>query len=113
MRNTVLLSSRNKNSTKHQVINIDDRFNSTVLSTVTSPMAQKSLTKTFAFGNPDIQDAIICYSQEESGTLCLSRSNQELQRFRIGSCPLDIQPFNDHLSFLTDNRFFLLSANIE
>jgi hypothetical protein len=110
--NTLLLSSRNESSTKHQFISIDDSLNSTILSTLTSPMAQKSLTRTFSFGHSDVQDAVICYSQEEPGTLHLNRSNQRLQHFRIGSCPLDIQPCNDKLCFLTDNRFFLLSPKL-
>jgi hypothetical protein len=108
---TLLLSSRNQSTTKHQLISIDDSLNPTVLSTLTSPKAQKSLTKTFSFGHSSVQDTVICYSQEEPGSLCLSRSDQQLQHFKIGSCPLDIQSCNDQLAFLTDNRFFLLSPN--
>ncbi|KAI8646532.1 hypothetical protein BD408DRAFT_409824 [Parasitella parasitica] len=109
--NYVLLSSRDKTSTKHQIIDVDSNTNiPTVLTTVKSVAPQNSLTKTFSYTPQDSTDSpIIAYSDQVAGSLNLARNDGVFQHFNIHNCPLDIGLFNDeHLAFLTDNRFFLM-----
>lgn len=108
-KDTILLSSRNTTSTKHQHVNIDENYNTSIISTFDSPHPQKSLTRTFSFVPDTNSPMIFCYSDESNGMLRMNRSSQELQHFRIHSCPLDIKLYSERKpAFLTDNRLFLL-----
>ncbi|KAI7898603.1 uncharacterized protein BX663DRAFT_524057 [Cokeromyces recurvatus] len=114
---SLLLSSRNNIATKHQLLKLNEDYSTTVIATLDFQLPQKNLTRTCSYVmHPDImdnQESVICYSNEVEGMLCLSKSNQDkLQHFRINSCPLDIQIYDQlRLAFLTDNRFFLLQLN--
>ncbi|KAL9559239.1 hypothetical protein MBANPS3_000506 [Mucor bainieri] len=108
----ILLSSRNRATTKHQILDISSKSSSVpIVSTIHSPAPQKGFARTYAYIPQDTQQSpIICYGDEVSGTLNLSREKHILQHFNIHSCPLDISLFDtERLAFLTDNRFFLLS----
>ncbi|KAF1800737.1 hypothetical protein V8B55DRAFT_1533263 [Mucor lusitanicus] len=108
----VLLSSRNKATTKHQLLDISSKNSDvpTIVATFNSAAPQKGFARTYAYLPQDsLQSPVICYGDEVSGTLNLSRKNQVFQHFNIHSCPLDIKLFDaERLAFLTDNRFFLL-----
>ena len=109
----ILLSSRNKATTKHQLLDISSESSAipTVASTIDSANPQKGFARTYAYTPQDTlqQNPIICYGDEVSGTLNLARKDQVFQHFNIHSCPLDIRLFDaERLAFLTDNRFFLL-----
>ncbi|GAN09022.1 E3 ubiquitin-protein ligase RFWD3 isoform X2 [Mucor ambiguus] len=108
----VLLSSRNKTTTKHQLLDTSSKSSNvpTIVSTIDSAAPQKGFARTYAYLPQDtLQSPIICYGDEVSGTLNLTRKNQVFQHFNIHSCPLDIILFDtERLAFLTDNRFFLL-----
>ncbi|KAI8355151.1 hypothetical protein BD560DRAFT_209407 [Blakeslea trispora] len=100
-----LLSCRNKSITRHYLIQSDQQ-----LMVVHSSYGQRGLTRTHAYGTTEhLADSIVCYAQEEKGSLCLYQSDRELQQFQIHSAPLDIQQYHQgQFAFLTDNRFFLL-----
>lgn len=108
----VLLSSRNKATTKHQLLDISSEGSAipTIASTIDSANPQKGFARTYAYTPQDaLQNPIICYGDEASGTLNLAKKDQVFQHFNIHSCPLDITLFDaERLAFLTDNRFFLL-----
>lgn len=93
-------------------MNIDNNYNTSIISTFDSPYQQKSLTRTFSYlpdSDCSLQNSLLCYSDELNGMLRVIKSKKELQHFKIHSCPLDIKPYTDKkLAFLTDNRFFFL-----
>ncbi|CAO0801838.1 unnamed protein product [Mucor circinelloides] len=108
----ILLSSRNKTSTKHQLLDFGSHNSNTptIVSTFDSAAPQKGFARTYSYTPQDtFQNPTICYGDEASGTLNLIRRNRLFQHFNIHSCPLDIKLFDsERLAFLTDNRFFLL-----
>ncbi|KAK4512284.1 Cu(2+)-transporting P-type ATPase [Mucor velutinosus] len=108
----VLLSSRNKASTKHQLLDISSKSSNipSILCTINSAAPQKGFARTYSYlPQGTLQNPIVCYGDEMSGTLNLAKKNRVFQHFNIHSCPLDIRLFDtERLAFLTDNRFFLL-----